>query len=157
ETPVAEELRILHRTIKKVQEDIERFSFNTAVSTFMICVNELSDLKCCNRAVLTDLAIILSPYAPHLAEELWSRLGHTESITKASYPVYNEEYLVQNTFEYPISFNGKLRFKLTLSLDLTPSDIEKTVLEAPESEKWLQGNPPKKIIVVPKKIVNVVV
>ncbi|MFH1295972.1 MAG: leucine--tRNA ligase [Bacteroidota bacterium] len=157
ETPVAEELRILHRTIKKVQEDIERFSFNTAVSAFMICVNELSDLKCCNRAVLTDLAIILSPYAPHLAEELWSRLGHTESITKASYPVYNEEYLVQNTFEYPISFNGKLRFKLTLSLDLTPSDIEKTVLEAPESEKWLQGNPPKKIIVVPKKIVNVVV
>ena len=157
EVPVAEELRILHRTIKKVQEEIERFSFNTAVSTFMICVNELSELKCCKRLILTDLAVILSPYAPHLAEELWSRLGGTESIANASYPVYNEKYLEENTFEYPISFNGKLRFKLTLPLNLSSSDIEKAVLQAPESEKWLLGNPPKKIIVVPKKIVNVVI
>ncbi len=152
-----EELRVLHRTIKKVQDDIERFSFNTAVSTFMVCVNELSELRCHKRVILTDLAILLSPYAPHLAEELWELLGHAESITKASFPDYKEEYLVENTFEYPISFNGKMRFKLTLPLDLTPSEIEQAVLQAPESEKWLQGNPPKKVIVVPGKIVNVVI
>ncbi|MBE0646639.1 MAG: leucine--tRNA ligase [Bacteroidales bacterium] len=157
EPPSVEELRVLHRTIKKVQDDIERFSFNTAVSTFMICVNELSDLKCHKRAILTDLAILLSPYAPHLAEELWEQLGHAESITKASFPEYMEEYLVENTFEYPISFNGKMRFKLTLPLNLNPSEIEQAVLQATESEKWLQGNPPKKVIVVPGKIVNVVI
>ena len=157
EAPTVEEFRVLHRTIKKVQEDIERFSFNTAVSTFMICINELSDLKCHKRAILNDLVVLLSPYAPHLAEELWEHLGYTESITKASFPEYKKEYLVENTFEYPISFNGKLRFKLTLPLDLTPSDIEQAVLNATESAKWLQENPPKKVIVVPGKIVNVVI
>jgi leucyl-tRNA synthetase len=157
ENPSEQELRVLHRTIKKVQDDIERFSFNTAVSTFMICFNELSDLKCHKRAILTELAILLSPYAPHLAEELWEQLGHTESIAKALFPVYNEEYLVENTFEYPISFNGKMRFKLTLPLGLTPPEIEQAVLQTTESEKWLQGNRPKKVIVVPGKIVNVVI
>ena len=157
EAPTVEEFRVLHRTIKKVQEDIERFSFNTAVSTFMICINELSDLKCHKRAILNDLVVLLSPYAPHLAEELWEHLGYTESITKASFPEYKKEYLVENTFEYPISFNGKMRFKLTLPLDLTPSDIEQAVLNATESAKWLQENPPKKVIVVPGKIVNVVI
>ncbi len=157
EVPSFEELRVLHRTIKKVQDDIERFSFNTAVSAFMICVNELSDLKCHKRSILTDLAIIISPHAPHLAEELWEQLGHNESIAKASFPDYKEEYLVENMFEYPISFNGKMRYKLTLPLDLTPSEIEQAVLQATESEKWLQGNPPKKVIVVPGKIVNVVI
>ncbi|MFH1159468.1 MAG: class I tRNA ligase family protein [bacterium] len=156
EPPAAEELRVLHRTIKKVQEDIERFSFNTAVSSFMICVNELSYLKCRKRAILTDFAILLSPYAPHLAEELWYQLGHTSSIANASFPEFREEYLVENTFDYPVSFNGKLRFKLTLPLGLAVADIERAVLEAPESDKWLQGKPPRKIIVVPKKIVNVV-
>lgn len=156
EAPSTEELRVLHRTIKKVQDDIERFSFNTAVSTFMICVNELSDLKCCKRSVLTDLAVLLSPYAPHLAEELWEQLGHTPSVAKASFPEYNEEFLVESSFEYPVSFNGKLRFKLTLPLDLAVADIERAVLEAPESDKWLQGKPPRKIIVIPKKIVNLV-
>jgi len=157
EVPSFEELRVLHRTIKKVQDDIERFSLNTAVSAFMICVNELSDLKCHKRSILTDLAIIISPHAPHLAEELWEQLGHNESIAKASFPDYKEEYLVENMFEYPISFNGKMRYKLTLPLDLTPSEIEQAVLQATESEKWLQGNPPKKVIVVPGKIVNVVI
>ena len=157
EAPTVEEFRVLHRTIKKVQEDIERFSFNTAVSTFMICINELSDLKCHKRAILNDLVVLLSPYAPHLAEELWEHLGYTESITKASFPEYKKEYLVENTFEYPISFNGKMRFKLTLPLDLTPSDFEQAVLNATESAKWLQENPPKKVIVVPGKIVNVVI
>jgi leucyl-tRNA synthetase len=157
ELPSNEELRVLHRTIKKIQEDIERFSFNTAVSTFMICVNELSDLKCQKRAILTDLAIILSPYAPHLAEELWELLGHTESIAKASFPDYKEKYLVENTFEYPISFNGKMRFKMTLPLAFTTLQIEQAVMLATESEKWLQGNTPKKMIVVPGKIVNIVI
>jgi len=157
EPPTAEELRVLHRTIKKVQEDIERFSFNTGVSTFMICMNELTELKCHKRAILTDLAVILSPYAPHLAEELWEQLGHTESISKATFPDFNEEFLKENTFEYPVSFNGKLRFKITLPLDLNMADIEKAVLEAPESARWLQEKPPRKVIVVPKKIVNVVV
>ncbi|TSA30070.1 MAG: leucine--tRNA ligase [Bacteroidetes bacterium] len=157
EAPTTEELRVLHRTIKKVQEDIERFSFNTVVSAFMVCVNELSDLKCHNRTILTNLAIILSPYAPHLAEELWSQLGHTESVAGSSFPEYREEYLIEDTFEYPVSFNGKLRFKLTLPLGLEKELIEKAVLEAPESAKWLQRTPPKKVIVVPGKIVNVVV
>jgi len=157
EIPTEQELRVLHRTIKKVQDDIERFSFNTAVSNFMICMNELADLKCNNRAILTDLAIIISPYAPHLAEELWEKLGHTDSIAKASFPEYKEEFLVENTFEYPISFNGKMRFKITLPVGLIPSEIEQAVLQANESEKWLQGNPPKKVIVVPGKIVNVVI
>ena len=157
EAPTAEELRVLHRTIKKVQDDIERFSFNTGVSTFMICVNELTELKCHKRAILTDLAIILSPYAPHLAEELWEQLGQKESISRAFFPDFNEEFLKDNTFEYPVSFNGKLRFKITLPLDLNVADIEKAVLEAPESARWLQEKPPKRVIVVPKKIVNVVI
>jgi len=157
EKPAAAELRLLHRTIKKVQEDIERFSFNTVVSAFMVCVNELTELSCSKRSVLKDLAILLSPYAPHLAEELWEYLGQSGSISHASFPEYDEEYLVEDTFEYPVSFNGKLRFKLTLPVDMTPGDIEKAVLEAPGSEKWLQGKPPRKVIVVPQKIVNVVV
>ncbi|MBN1198395.1 MAG: leucine--tRNA ligase [Bacteroidales bacterium] len=157
EAPSGEELRVLHRTIKKVEDDIERFSLNTVVSTFMICVNELSDLQCYKRSILTDLAIILSPYAPHLAEELWEQLGYGESIAKASFPEYKEEYLVENRFEYPISINGKMRFKLSLSLNLTPAEIEEAVLQADESAKWLQGAPPKKVIVVPGKIVNLVI
>ena len=157
EEPTELDLRILHKTIKKVQEDIERFSFNTGVSTFMICVNELTELKCHKRAILNDLAIILSPYAPHLAEELWEQLGHTESITRAHFPDFNEEFLKENTFEYPVSFNGKLRFKITLPLDLNVAEIEKAVLEAPESTRWLQEKPPRKVIVVPKRIVNVVI
>ncbi|MCX6244605.1 MAG: leucine--tRNA ligase [Bacteroidetes bacterium] len=157
EEPTAEELKILHKTIKKVQDDIERFSFNTAVSNFMICVNELSDLKCNKRAILEPLVILIAPYAPHMAEELWESLGHTGSISFASFPEYKEEFTVENAFTYPVSFNGKLRFQLPLPLSLTVPEIEQAVLAAPDSAKWLQGKPPKKIIVVPGKIVNVVV
>jgi leucyl-tRNA synthetase len=157
EAPAKEELKILHKTIKKIQDDIERFSFNTAVSNFMICVNELSELKCNKRAILEPLVILIAPYAPHLAEELWENLGHTGTITYASFPVFNEDFIIENTFHYPVSFNGKMRFQLELPLDLALHEIEQAVLKAPETEKWLQGNPPKKIIVVPKKIINIVI
>jgi leucyl-tRNA synthetase len=157
EKPSGEELKILHKTIKKVRDDIERFSFNTAVSNFMICVNELSELKCNKRSVLEPLVILIAPYAPHMAEELWENLGHTGSITFASFPEYKEEYTAENTFNYPVSFNGKIRFQLELSLSLTIPEIEQAAMQAPETEKWLQGKPPKKIIVVPKKIINIVI
>ena len=157
EEPTRDELKILHRTIKKVQEDIERFSFNTAVSNFMICVNDLSDLKCNKIAILEPLTILISSYAPHLAEELWQNLGHIDSITFARFPEFNEEYLVENTFSYPVSFNGKMRFQIELPMDMSVSEIEKAVIAAPESQKWLLGAAPKKVIVVQKKIVNVVI
>jgi len=157
EDPTTQELKILHRTIKKVREDIERFSFNTAVSSFMICVNELAEVKCNKRSVLQDLAILISPYAPHLAEELWHQLGNQGSVCDSVYPVHDDKYLVENTFEYPVSFNGKMRFKLELPLDMPVPEIEQAVLNVKESEKWLGGKPPRKIIVVPKRIVNVVV
>jgi leucyl-tRNA synthetase len=155
--PSKEELKSLHKTIKKVEEDINRFSFNTTVSTFMICVNELSVLKCNKKAILSDLTIVIAPYAPHIAEELWQVLGHTESIFKANYPLFNEAYLAEDVFEYPISINGKLRAKMTFSVDTTPSDIEKSVLASEQVQKWTEGKIPKKVIVVPKKIVNVVI
>ncbi len=155
--PGAAELRVLHKTIKKIQEDIERLSFNTAVSTFMICVNELTELKCSKRLILSDLVVLIASYAPHISEELWSLLGHTGSVSLARFPEFRPEYLIENTFEYPVSFNGKTRFKLELPADLTIPEIEKAALEAKESEKWLQGKPPKKVIIVPKKIINIVV
>ncbi len=157
EEPTKEELKILHKTIKKTQDDIERFSFNTAVSNFMICVNELSDLKCSKRAILEPLVILIAPYAPHMAEELWENFGHADTITYATFPRFNEEFTVENTFHYPVSFNGKMRFQLELPLNLVVPEIEQAVLKAPETEKWLQGKPPRKIIVVPKKIINIVV
>jgi leucyl-tRNA synthetase len=157
EQPTKAEFKVLHKTIKKVQDDIERFSFNTSVSNFMICVNELSDLKCNKRTILQDLAILLSPYAPHIAEEFWHLLGNKESITYTKFPVFNEEYLVENNFEYPVSVNGKLRFKMELPLSLTNEEIEKEVLAKDELKKWLEGKQPKKIIIVQGKIVNIVV
>jgi leucyl-tRNA synthetase len=157
EEPDKEELKILHRTIKKVTEDIERFSFNTAVSSFMICVNELTELKCNKIDILKPLLVLISPYAPHIAEELWERLGNKNSITYAEYPVYNEDFLIENTFVYPISFNGKMRFQMEFSVDATNEEIEKAVLSNPDSQKWLMGKTPKKVIIVNKKIVNIVV
>ena len=157
EDPNAAELKILHRTIKKVREDIERFSFNTAVSTFMICVNELSDIQCKKRGILEPLTVLISPYAPHVAEELWQLLGHENTVTYEEYPEWDEKYLIENTFLYPVSFNGKLRFKLEFPVDMSKEDIEKAVLEAEDTQKWLEGKPPRKIIVVPKRIINVVV
>ncbi|WP_375325631.1 leucine--tRNA ligase [Flagellimonas sp. GZD32] len=154
--PTAENLKTLHKTIKKVEEDIENFSFNTSVSTFMICVNELTAQKCTSKSILEPLAILVSPYAPHIAEELWSRLGHTESIAEAPFPKFEEKYLVESSKEYPISFNGKMRFKLELPLDMGKDEIEAIVLAHEKTQEQLQGRTPKKVIVVPGKIVNIV-
>ncbi len=151
------ELKTLHKTIKKITEDIERFSFNTSVSNFMICVNELTDLKCNKRNILEPLLICLSPYAPHITEELWSLLGHKESITFAPFPMHDEAFLVDDSFTYPISFNGKMRFNIELPATLTVPEIEKEVMNSEEVKKYLEGKAPKKIIIVPKKIVNFVV
>ncbi|WP_086475849.1 leucine--tRNA ligase [Arenibacter amylolyticus] len=154
--PTADNLKTLHKTIKKVEEDIEGFSFNTSVATFMICVNELATQKCNNREVLESLAILIAPYAPHIAEELWSRLGHSTSIATAPFPKFQPEYLIESTKEYPISFNGKMRFKLELPVDLSKEEIEKAVLADSKTQDQLQGRAPKKVIVVPGKIVNIV-
>ena len=157
EAPSAEELKSLHKLIKKVTFDIEHFSFNTSVSAFMICVNELTNLKCSKREILEKLLIVLAPFAPHIAEELWSNMGNHATICDAEWPVHNEAYLVEETVTYAISFNGRTRFSLELPIDMPREDIEKKVLEHETSRKWLEGQTPKKIIVVPKKIVNVVV
>jgi len=157
EKPEKAELKVLHKTIKKIQDDIERFSFNTSVSAFMICVNELSELKCNKRSILEDLLVILSPFAPHISEELWSLCGHNESITYATLPVFNESYLIETTFECPVSFNGKMRFKIELPLGISAKDAENAVLTNENSQKWLEGKQPKKIIFVQNKIINVVI
>ena len=157
ETPTQDELKSLHKTIKKVKEDIERFSFNTPVSAYMICVNELTALKCNKRAILQDLCIILSPYAPHIAEELWAKLGNKESISEAVYPKFNEEYLTESNHKYPVSFNGKMRFILELPTTLTAAEVEKEVMANEQTIKQLNGQSPKKVIVVPNKIINFVV
>ena len=155
--PTREELKILHKTLKKVEGDIETFSFNTTIPAFMICTNELTALKCDKRAVLEPLVIAIAPYAPHIAEELWHRLGHTDSVTTATFPAWEEKYLVEDSFEYPVSFNGKVRFKLPMPVDASNADIEAAVKTAPEAAKWLEGKTIRKVIIVPKKIVNVVV
>ena len=155
--PTKEELKALHKTIKKVAEDVERFSFNTSVSTFMICVNELTDLKCNKRSILEPLAILISPYAPFIAEELWQLLGHKESVTKTKFPDFKEEYLVESDFSYPVSVNGKTKTNLSFPLSLSKEEIEKEVLKADEVVRLLKGQVPKKIIVVHGKIVNLVV
>ncbi len=157
EKPTPAELKILHKTILKTREDIERFSFNTTVSSFMICVNELTDLKCNKREILEPLNILISSFAPHIAEELWSLLGHDETIAYASFPEFNEELIREDTFTYPVSFNGKLRFQLELPNGIAPQEAEAAVIASPESQKWLAGGAPKKVVFVPRKIINVVV
>ncbi|MDC1325133.1 MAG: leucine--tRNA ligase [Flavobacteriales bacterium] len=149
-------LKVLHKTIKKVTEDIENFSFNTSVSTFMIAVNELTAQKCNQREVLKALVILISPYAPHIAEELWSKLGYIHSISEAPFPVFDAKHLIESSKAYPISFNGKMRFTLELSLDLSKDDIESAVLSHEKTKQYLEGRTPKKVIVVPGKIVNIV-
>ena len=151
-----ESLKVLHKTIKKVTEDIENFSFNTSVSTFMIAVNELTAQKCNQREVLKALVILISPYAPHIAEELWSKLGYIHSISEAPFPVFDAKHLIESSKAYPISFNGKMRFTLELSLDLSKDDIESAVLSHEKTKHYLEGRTPKKVIVVPGKIVNIV-
>ena len=156
EAPPKEALKTLHKTIKKVTEDIEQFSFNTSVSNFMIAVNELSAQKCTSRSVLEPLLVLIAPYAPHITEELWSILGHDTSISRVEFPVFEPEYLVESTKNYPISFNGKMRFTLELPLDLSKEAIEKRVLENEKTIAQLDGRIPKKVIIVPGKIVNIV-
>lgn len=151
-----DELKSLHKLIKKVTADIENFSFNTSVSAFMICVNELTSLSTNKREILKPLLILLSPYAPHIAEELWHAIGEEGSVVTAEWPELNEAYLVEDNFTYPVSFNGKTRFMLSLPATLTPQEVEAAVLSAPEAEKWLEGKTPRKVIVVPKRIVNIV-
>jgi leucyl-tRNA synthetase len=157
EKATKEELKSLHKTIKKIREDIERYSFNTGVSAFMICVNELNDLKCNKREILEPLAVLISPYAPHIAEELWNRLGHEGTVSQVAFPEFEASHLVESNHKYPVSFNGKMRFMLELPADMGKEEIEKVVLAHEEAQKWLEGKTPKKMIVIPKKIVNVVI
>ena len=156
DAPTAAELKTLHKTIKKVGEDIENFSFNTSVAAFMICLNELSGYKTAKRAVLEPLVVLIAPFAPHLAEELWETLGNAGSVFDARFPEYDEKYLVEQSIEYPVSFNGKMRFKKTLPASFSPGEVEAAVLADPAAAKYLDGKTPKKVIVVPGKIVNVV-
>lgn len=151
------ELKVLHKTIKKIEEDTERFSFNTAVSTFMICVNELADLKCHKKEILEKVLILLTPYAPHIAEELWQQLGNSGTILDAVYPVFESRYTVESSKEYPISINGKVRTNINISLAVEQTEVEKLVLANETVQKWLEGKEPKKIIYVKNKMVNVVV
>jgi leucyl-tRNA synthetase len=156
--PSAEELKALHKLIKKVTWDIEHFSFNTSVSAFMICVNELTALKCNKKDILEPLLVVLAPFAPHIAEELWHELGNadTDTICDAAWPACNEEYLKENSVTYAISFNGKARFNMELPADMNREDVEKAALGHEHSAKWIEGRTPKKVIVVPGKIVNIV-
>ncbi|MGE0589756.1 MAG: leucine--tRNA ligase [Cyclobacteriaceae bacterium] len=154
--PTNQELKVLHKTLKKIEQDIDNFSFNTSVSEFMICANELTSLKCNKRSVLEPLVIALSPFAPHLCEEIWEELGHKESVSFATYPKVEEKYLVESSFEYPISINGKVRTKMNFALDMPKEDMQKLVLTSEVVQKWTEGKAPKKVIIVPGKIVNVV-
>ncbi len=157
-TPSPEHYKILHKTIRKIREDLDRFSFNTGVSNFMICVNELTEAKGNYREILEPLTVLLAPYAPHITEELWALLGHEPgSLYNAPYPTVNPVYLVESQHEYPVSINGRMRFKITLSLSLTKEEIETVVMSEPQTIKWLEGKDPKKIIIVPGKIVNLVI
>jgi len=151
------ELKSVHKLIKKVGEDIEHFSFNTSVPAFMICVNELMDLKCNKHEILENILICLHPYAPHITEELWATLGHSGSIADAQFPVFNAEYLVEDSFSYPVSINGKHRTNIEFSLNATQAEIEPVVLADELVQKWLEGKTPKKIIFVKGKIINMVV
>jgi leucyl-tRNA synthetase len=155
--PTAEELKSLHKLIKKVTFDIEHFSFNTSISAFMICINELGSLKCNKRAILEQLVILLAPFAPHTAEELWHECGHTTTVCDAQWPQHNEEYLKENSVTYAISFNGKARFSMEFPADMPREEVEKAALSHESSAKWTEGKTPKKIIVVPGKIVNIVI
>ncbi|RYZ27322.1 MAG: leucine--tRNA ligase, partial [Chitinophagaceae bacterium] len=157
EKATADELKVLHRTIKKIEEDTERFSYNTAVSAFMVCVNELTDLKCHKKEVLEQLLILLTPYAPHVSEELWHEIGNSGSILDAAYPTFNPQYLVETTKEYPVSINGKMRTTLVLDLAATQDQVQEIVLANPVVQKWIEGKPVKKFIFVKGKMVNVVI
>ena len=157
DAPSKESLKTLHKTIKKVSDDLDRFSFNTGVSNFMICVNELTDQKCTSKEIFQELVILLSPYAPHITEELWEKLGNEKgTISYAKFPTFDESVLVEANFEYPVSFNGKMRFKVELPLSLTAQEVKEEIMSRAEAIKYLEGKKPKNVIVVPGRIVNVV-
>jgi leucyl-tRNA synthetase len=155
--PTKEELKTLHRTIKKVQEDVEAFSFNTSVSTFMVCVNELTAQQCNKRSILEPLVILMCSYAPHISEELWELLGRSDGVTYQDFPKFEASHLVESSHTYPVSFNGKMRFKVEYDLDMDRAEIEKQILAHEKSIHYLDGKAPKKVIIVPKKIINIVV
>ena len=156
EKATKEELKILHKTIKKIELDIENFSFNTSVSAFMICINSLSELKCNKREILEPFTILLSSFAPHIAEEIWNLLGNTTSIINTQFPKYDESYLIEDSFEYPVSFNGKVRFKKEYSLSADPKEIEMDIINDERTVKQLDGKLIKKTIVVKGRIINIV-
>jgi leucyl-tRNA synthetase len=157
EPATAAELKVLHRTIKKIEEDTERYSFNTAVSTFMIAVNDLADLKCHKRAILEPLLVLLAPYAPHVSEELWAAMGNQGLVVDASFPVFDPQHVAESSKEYPISINGKLRTTMVLALEATAAEVEALVLANDVVQKWLEGKAPKKVIFVKGKMVNLVI
>jgi leucyl-tRNA synthetase len=158
DAPNKQELKALHAAIKKVNEDIERFSFNTCVSAFMVATNELKDLKCNKRAILQELVVLLAPFAPHVAEELWHRLGNTGSVhADGKFPEHNEEYLKEDEITYPVSINGKVRAKTTFPADASKADLEKEALEIEGIQKWIEGKEVRRVIVVPGRMINVVV
>ena len=154
--PSKDELKVLHKTIKAVQDDMDRFSFNTIVSHLMIGVNEFISMKCSNKEILTDFAILAACHAPHITEEIWAKLGNKESISFAQFPIFKPEVLVESNHTYPVSFNGKMRFKIELPLGISPKEAEEIILSHEDSQKWLDGKTPKKVIYVPKKIINIV-
>jgi leucyl-tRNA synthetase len=156
ESAAKEELKVLHQTIKKITDDVERFSFNTCVSTFMICANTLTDMKCGKREVLEPLVVLMAPFAPHIAEELWHQLGHEESVCDAQWPVCDDRYLVEDTVKYPVQFNGKMRFTVDLPATCTQDEAIAAIKAMPEGQKWMDGKEPRKVIFVPKKIINIV-
>tara|TARA_A100001234_G_scaffold175203_1_gene156842 strand:+ start:30 stop:1187 length:1158 start_codon:yes stop_codon:yes gene_type:complete len=155
--PSKEELKILHKTIKKVTEDIENYSFNTVISTFMIAVNEWNKLSQISQKTMKDFVILLSPFAPHFSEELWFKLGNKKSISFTSWPTYDESFLVENNYDYPVSFNGKMRFKISLPLSLTKDQIEEKVLSSDKTKQQIANKEVKRVIIVPGKIVNIVI
>jgi len=157
EKPTQANYKTLHKTIKKVEQEIERHSFNTVVSTFMICINELTEQKCNSKEIITDFTVLLSSYAPHISEEIWQKLGNETSVTQANFPKFNASYLVENEINYPVSFNGKMRFKITLPAEMTKEEVEVEVLKHERTAHYLEGKSPKKIIVVPKRIINIVI
>ena len=155
--PTKEELKSVHKLIKKISWDVENFSYNTSISAFMICVNELTALKSRNKQMLEKVIILLAPFAPHISEELWHELGHDQTVCDAEWPVWNEEYLKEDVVTYAVSFNGKARFSLEIKAGTPREEIEQIVLNHESSARWLEGKTPKKIIVVPNKIVNIVI
>jgi len=158
ENPNKQALKTLHKTIKRVRDDLDRFSLNTCVSSFMIAVNEFTDQKCHNKSVLKEFIILMAPYAPHFCEEIWEKIGESSgSLFSASYPVFESSFLVEDAYDYPVSFNGKMRFKVKLPLNLKKEELETQLLKMEETNKWLNGKVPRKVIIVPGKIVNFVV